>query len=273
MTTSKPAAKPAAKAAPKPAAKPAPAEVVEHSDLAHALSAFQAECPPIRKGNRATVPTKSGGQYSYDYADLSDVLEVVAPVLGRHGLSFTCMPTLTKHGFGLKYRLQHTSGSKLRGFYPLPDPARIAPQEMGSLLTYDRRYILCSLLGIAPGGDDNEERLPAPVERPAQRPAQRPAPQAQRPAEAAPARDFRAEAVAATGDRDKLSALWQEARAAGAPVEILDGIAALGRAATPLPADEAPAPEEAPAPAEDAPDPGNPEDEAPAAAPAEEVSA
>jgi len=45
--------------------------------------------------------------------------------------------------------------------------------------------------------------------------------------DAAPVRDFLAEAAAANGDKDTLRALWIDAKAAGEPVEVLDGIKAL----------------------------------------------
>src|SRR5262245_6573256 len=52
-----------------------------------ALAAFQAECPPIPKSRKANIPLRSGGSYSYTYAALQDVLNVVTPHLAKHGLS------------------------------------------------------------------------------------------------------------------------------------------------------------------------------------------
>lgn len=238
---------------------------IEHSSLAAALSAFQGECPPIRKGNRATVPTKSGGQYSYDYADLSDVLEVVAPVLARHGLSFNGKPTVTKRGFGLKYRLRHLAGESDKGFYPLPDPRGLDPQEQGKWQTYVRRYVLCSVLGVAPGGDDDDAATSSgdawtPRQAPPAR--QRRQQAAQRPHQAAPAQEApkpdpawleRAEAATTKEDAD---VVWAELRAAvqegQATIATTDAVAALWRARKAAQATEAPAAEEAAAPAEEA---------------------
>ena len=124
--------------------------------FAQALAAFQAELPQVGKGQKATVPTKSGGQYQYSYADLSDVTEVAVPLLSKHGLAWTASPTLSDAGFVLRYSLVHVSGHREGGDYPLPDPSRSSSQEIGSALTYARRYALTAVTGIAPGGDDDD---------------------------------------------------------------------------------------------------------------------
>jgi hypothetical protein len=157
------------------------------SPLAVALAAFQAVCPPIKKANTAKVTTRTGGEYSYDYADLTAITEAAYPLLSKHGLSFSTLPTLTPNdGFVLQYRLMHTSGEFLEGVYPLPDPSgqdvdtgkAITPQQLGSAITYARRYSLCAVTGIAPGGDDDDagsaqtttRAKPAPKQKPVPKP-------------------------------------------------------------------------------------------------------
>jgi hypothetical protein len=128
------------------------------SELAKALAAFQAELPTVKKGNTAKVPTKAGGEYKYQYADLTDITEVAMPLLSKHGLSFTSLPTMTDNGFVLAYRLLHVSGEADLGEYPLPDPAHNPAQTIGSAITYARRYAMCAATGIAPGGDDDDAK-------------------------------------------------------------------------------------------------------------------
>jgi hypothetical protein len=120
---------------------------------AKALAAFQAEIPHVAKSQTATVPTKAGGKYTYDFADLSDITAVALP---KHGLSWSARPTLTEAGFVLRYRLMHAEGYTEDGDYPLPDPMKHSPQELGSAITYARRYSLVSVTGIAPGGEDDD---------------------------------------------------------------------------------------------------------------------
>jgi hypothetical protein len=121
-----------------------------------ALAAFQADIPHVGKGQKATVPMKAGGKYTYDYADLTDITGVAMPLLAKHGLSFTALPTMAEAGFVLRFKLLHADGHAEVGDYPLPDPTRSTPQELGSAITYARRYALCASTGIAPGGEDDD---------------------------------------------------------------------------------------------------------------------
>jgi hypothetical protein len=137
---------------------------VTTGELATALAKVQAELPAIAKGE-----TADAGTYTYAYADLTAVSAVVLPLLGRHGLAFTAWPTLDKDGkFGLAYYLLHESGEQRDGFYPLPSSG--SPQQIGGVITYARRYCLCAVTGVAPGGDDTDAAGTAEVrmDRPTQ---------------------------------------------------------------------------------------------------------
>jgi hypothetical protein len=124
-----------------------------------ALAKAQAEMPPIAKDGTGVVEgvTKAGKPYKYDYsyADLAGICAVAYPVLGKHGLSFSSQPTFTADGrFVLEYQLLHESGEQLGGTMPLPSSGK--PQDLGSVLTYFKRYALTAVTGIAPGGEDND---------------------------------------------------------------------------------------------------------------------
>jgi hypothetical protein len=122
--------------------------------LATALAAFQAKLPDVIKAQTATVQMKTGGTYKYNYAGLPAVSSVVLPLLGAVGLSFSAKPTFNEAGkFVLAYRLLHSSGDEDRGEYPLPQSG--TAQEIGSAITYARRYALCSVVGVAPDEDDD----------------------------------------------------------------------------------------------------------------------
>jgi hypothetical protein len=123
--------------------------------FAQALADFQAEIPHIAKGQKATVKSDKGS-YSYEYADLTDITAAAMPLLSKHGLSWSSAPTISEHGFILRYSLLHTAGHREGGEFPLPDPSRFTAQQIGSWLTYARRYALCAVTGIAPGGDDDD---------------------------------------------------------------------------------------------------------------------
>lgn len=121
--------------------------------LTAALAAVQADLPVVGKDQKATVKSDKGS-YTYKYANLASVSAAILPLLSRHGLAWTTKPTLDDSGkFVLKYELMHISGDSIDGSYPLPTTTR--PQEMGSAITYARRYALCAVTGLAPEEDDD----------------------------------------------------------------------------------------------------------------------
>lgn len=139
-------------------------KTTDNAGLAAALAAFQKALPRIGKGNTANT-----GTYSYKYADLSDVSEAILPLLGEHGLSFSAKPTLDEQGrFVLAYCLRHVSGQEDSGAYPLPSSG--SPQQVGSAISYARRYALLAVTGVAPGGEDDDGATAPPADR---RPADR----------------------------------------------------------------------------------------------------
>ena len=86
------------------------------------------------------------------------VSQVIVPMLGAAGLAWITKPT-SSGDLALAYRLLHTSGGSEEGLYPLPSTG--SPQEIGSAITYARRYTLCSVTGVAPEQDDETGRPPA----------------------------------------------------------------------------------------------------------------
>lgn len=120
--------------------------------LAMALAKFQGEMPSVHKGKTAKVPMKAGGSYSYKYADLADVTAAAMPILSKHGLAFIVQPEEGSRGFILRGLLVHESGEFIEGILPLHGNAN---QELGSSLTYLRRYLLGALTGIVTDEDED----------------------------------------------------------------------------------------------------------------------
>lgn len=137
----------------------------ETAKIAEALAAFQAEMPTVAKSKTAVVPTKAGGSYKYTYAGLAEVTAAGMPLLTSHGLSFTALPRMTERGYELVGRLLHTSGEALEGALPLDGRT---PQEMGSSLTYMRRYLFGCVTGLVTDDDeDGQLAQAAPKRKPA----------------------------------------------------------------------------------------------------------
>lgn len=116
-----------------------------------ALALFQADVPHIGKDQTANT-----GTYSYSYADLSDITHTSLPLLAAHGLAWTVKTAVTEGGFVLLSSLKHRDGWTETCEWPLPDPSRSSAQQVGSALTYGRRYTFTALTGVAPGGEDDD---------------------------------------------------------------------------------------------------------------------
>lgn len=122
--------------------------MTKHESLTAAVSAMQGELPVVEKLNSVNA-----GARKYKYADLTLLTEKVMPLLAKHGLAFIALPNISDGIFGLSYELRHESGESVAGHYPLPNSS---PQEIGSAITYARRYALAAVTGVAPGGDDDD---------------------------------------------------------------------------------------------------------------------
>lgn len=130
--------------------------MTEATSLAQALVNFQAEAPAFKKDKTANVPLKDGRKFSYKYADLGDILHVVQPLLSKHGLSWSSKPSSDAQGeLVLRYRLLHVSGEIDEGEMPLSVSRGCKPQELGSAITYARRYAITAQLNLATEEDDD----------------------------------------------------------------------------------------------------------------------
>jgi len=95
------------------------------------------------------VMNRVNPHFKSKYADLAAVLSAARKPLSANGLAI--VQTI---GDGVLHtRLLHTSGQWIASEHPLPMAGR--PQEIGSALTYARRYSLSALIGIAADEDDD----------------------------------------------------------------------------------------------------------------------
>ncbi|AWY06059.1 ERF family ssDNA binding protein [Microbacterium phage RobsFeet] len=134
----------------------ADAEPTLYPNLASALAAFHEHLPTVAKGNTAKVEG-SRGSYSYDYADLKDVSAAILPALANVGLTWITRPDTGDDGtINLHYSLIHgATGESIEGTVAVGRKGD-RWQDLGGALTYARRYMLVSVTGVAPGGDDND---------------------------------------------------------------------------------------------------------------------
>jgi hypothetical protein len=116
------------------------------TELATALAKAQAAMGGAKKDS--TNP-----HFKNKYADLASVWDACRKALTDNGLSVVQF-TETNYGEGcaLVTMLLHSSGQSIKGSLPLPQGKNM--QELGSALTYARRYGLAAMVGVAPEDDD-----------------------------------------------------------------------------------------------------------------------
>ncbi len=114
------------------------------------LAKAQSEFPPIPKTKEGQVGTRK-----YAYADLGDVLKAIVPVLNKHGLALVQSGSFQNDVQVLVTELRDKEDGVISSIFALP-PAPDA-QKFGAILTYYRRYAICSLLGVV--GDDDTDAV------------------------------------------------------------------------------------------------------------------
>ena len=124
--------------------------------LVAALAAAKLEMGRISRGRVAKIDKKAGGSFSYSYADLGDALEAVTESLSLHGIVLVQpIDTDERDRTILRTELLHVSGEAMRATMVLPVDG-LEPRDMGSVLTYYRRYAALAMLGVATTAEDDD---------------------------------------------------------------------------------------------------------------------
>ena len=143
----------------------------EINQISEALAKAQGELRNPEKNQTAKIPTKAGGSYSYNYADLPHTLDTIRGPLAKHGLSHSSGLESHADGLILSVRLMHSSGQWLEsdvGF-----PGGNDPKLLAANITYFRRYLLTALVGVAADEDlDSEPEAPEATYQPRGKQAQ-----------------------------------------------------------------------------------------------------
>lgn len=122
-------------------------------NLALKLLAFQKEVGAIPKNEENPF-------FKSKYADINTYIEVVKPILSKHGLVLLQPLTGTSNSnqFGNALRTQiidSESGEEISEWTPLPHNPD--PQKMGAIITYFRRYAIQSMLCLQAEDTDGNE--------------------------------------------------------------------------------------------------------------------
>jgi hypothetical protein len=130
-----------------------------------AMSAFQAECPIIKKTKG--VKTDSG-ELAYKYAPLECIVEQVKDFLSKYGFSYSvdqpeAKPGYIKVALTVKHSFGHSEVTSVS--LPLGNKTRLMSQTQveAAALTFAKRYAFCNAFGILTGDEDTDGK-PATVE-------------------------------------------------------------------------------------------------------------
>lgn len=121
-----------------------------------AFSDFKSEAVTIVKN----VTVKDGPLKGKKYADLFGVVNVVTPVMSRHGLSHSWKltkdePTWMEVTCTIRHTLGHSESVSM-GAAPDTGPGRNAIQARGSAKSYLERYTLLAAVGMAAENADDD---------------------------------------------------------------------------------------------------------------------
>lgn len=120
---------------------------MEKSNLALALSKAQGEMRGAKKDS-------SNPYFKSSYADLASVWEACRDALSKNEIAVFQKTGFVEGMFGIITKMMHSSGEFEEGFFPVAVPVTAKAQEMGSAVTYARRYSLAAMVGVAPEDDD-----------------------------------------------------------------------------------------------------------------------
>lgn len=128
-----------------------------------AMARFQGECPPIYKNRTATIKTRTGPGYSYNFAPLEEIKPKVDPILAKYGLSARwTSPVIEPTKVTVECIVSHEYGhAETSGPVTMPilggqeDVGANPMQRVAIAMTYAKRYALLNILGIAPEADED----------------------------------------------------------------------------------------------------------------------
>lgn len=131
------------------------------SNVFAALALFQGEVKPMELTADVSVATRTGGNYDFKYATLASIVETISPIMAKNGLGF--FQTIKESN--VITIITHKSGEFFESWLPFPMPKEktlkdqttvpLTAQEVGSWITYFRRYSLIAALGLVADDDDD----------------------------------------------------------------------------------------------------------------------
>lgn len=118
------------------------------------LSLAQGKFKPVIKTHEVKT-----AQYTYQYAQLVDVLDAVRDGLMTHGLYILQSPGRDGAAVTVETAMLHKSGARIVAISSAV-PARSDIQAQGATVSYLRRYAVLAMLSLASEDDDGQAAMP-----------------------------------------------------------------------------------------------------------------
>lgn len=127
---------------------------MENSNLSKKFMQVLNEVP-----NFSTDETANAGSRTYKYLNLATLLKNIKPIFEKHGIAFSQKVTFNSTGDG-----RQVLGTVETIIFDENEQQTVCeypffvtgdPQQVGSAITYARRYSLTTILGIFPDKDDD----------------------------------------------------------------------------------------------------------------------
>ena len=127
------------------------------SDYAAAVAEFQDDLPVIEKTTTATITPNSGARYSYNYATLDHICNMIRPIMRQHGLMVSWDSSTEGDRLKCICKVTHVGGhSETATFECSTDShgSMSKQQKAGGALTFAKRHSLIQALGITTSEPD-----------------------------------------------------------------------------------------------------------------------
>lgn len=129
-------------------------------ELAKAMVLAQAEMPPITLDSKVSFKA-----VNFEYASLPNIIKTTKPILAKYKLCILQFPSGEGKIVKVETMLLHNSGEfitseisgTLNNVAQRGEEPKFDPKELGSMITYLRRYAYGAVLGLSLDGDYDGE--------------------------------------------------------------------------------------------------------------------
>lgn len=136
------------------------------ANFAEAFAKFQADVTDPKMDESTDYITKTGKRINFKYASLKEIMKTVRPVLAKHGISIMQEPKMEGNKVSITTTLLHSSGEYITFEPTIMNASSAMAQEIGSAITYGRRYSVSAVLGLGAEDDDDGNAAQDGVDNP-----------------------------------------------------------------------------------------------------------